>query len=140
MRTSADGASDQQAMVQTMRVCLDAASEARMSVFAAQASTGNCSDSNARQPDGSWRFRSVCSMGSGGTVTSEGAATGDFNSRYQVRATTTTTGAAVPQMNRSSSVVVDSAWQGPCPEGWTGGDVELPGGLRLNILNGPGGR
>ncbi|HET9471172.1 MAG TPA: hypothetical protein VFO24_08710, partial [Usitatibacter sp.] len=26
-------------------------------------------------------------------------------------------------------------WKGPCPAGWTGGDVEMPGGLRMNVLN-----
>jgi hypothetical protein len=123
--------------VQTMRVCLDAATDAKTAVWNAQMSKDMCSRQTAtRQPDGSWAFTSVCDMGSGGVVTTQGVASGDFSKRYQVRMTSTTAGAATPQMNRTSNMTMDAAWLGACPEGMKGGDVELPGGVRMNMAAG----
>ena len=120
--------------VQTTRVCIDEATEREMSVWGAQTTRDMCSEHRVtRQRDGSWAFRSVYSMGSGGVTTTEGVATGDFQSRYQVRATTTTSGAATPQMNRSGTMTIQASWEGPCPEGWRPGDMEVPGGGRINL-------
>lgn len=121
--------------VQTTRVCLDEATEAKLSMFGANVTKDMCEKNLVtRQIDGSWRFSSVCDMGSGGKTTTSGVATGDFSSKYQVRAESSTTGAATPQMNRQSTVVIDAAWQGPCPAGMKGGDMTLPGGGKINML------
>jgi len=126
--------------VQTMRLCVDEASEAKMSVWGGQTTKEMCSRNNVtRRPDGTWAFSSVCDMGSGGTVTTAGTASGDFQKRYQVRAETSTVGAAVPQMNRASTLTIDASWQGPCEAGMKGGDMVLPGGVRVNALEAAGG-
>lgn len=113
--------------VQTVRLCLDAATDERLSLAGGQAGAAQCRNSQTREADGSWRFSSACDMGSGGTVTTVGTATGDFSSRYTVTADSTTSGAAVPQMNRSQRVTVQAAWRGACPADMKPGDLSVPG-------------
>ena len=109
------------------KICTDEAFEQKASVFANNAMPGACSESSVTPAAGGWSFRSVCDMGSGGKTVSEGSATGDFASRYEVKATTTTSGAAVPQMNRTATMSILAEWEGPCPAGWASGDMEVAG-------------
>jgi hypothetical protein len=37
-------------------------------------------------------------------------------------------------MNGSHKMVLDAVWQGPCPAGFKPGDMELPGGMKINVL------
>ncbi|HYF21801.1 MAG TPA: DUF3617 family protein [Caulobacteraceae bacterium] len=125
--------------VQTTRFCVDAESERKMSIWGPQVTKDMCSKNNAtRRPDGTWAFSSVCDMGSGGKVTTAGTLTGDFERRYQMRAESSTTGAAVPQMNRTSTLTIDASWVGRCEPGMKGGDMILPGGIRMNALEAAG--
>jgi hypothetical protein len=126
--------------VQVSRVCLDEATDARLSWWGAQASKDVCEKNLASaRPDGGWRFSSVCDMGSGGKTTTSGVATGDFSSHYQIAAESSTVGAAAPQMNGARRMTIDAQWQGPCPTGMKGGDMSLPGGLKINLLDVAGG-
>jgi hypothetical protein len=130
--------------VQTMRVCLDAATDQKVSWWGDQNARSDCEKNLvSRQTDRNWRFSSVCDMGSGGKVTTSGVASGDFGSKYQVSAETSTAGAAAPQMNGTRKLAIDAKWEGPCPAGMTPGEVELPGGARLDLVQagaGPQGR
>ena len=106
-----------------------------MSVLGSQMAGGACEESTVSpRPGGGWTVRSVCDMGSGGRVVSEGVTTGDLNSAYRTEMTSTTTGAAVPHMNRTVAQVVEGEHQGACPEGMAPGDLEAPGGIRFNML------
>ncbi|MFN3815048.1 DUF3617 family protein [Brevundimonas sp.] len=128
-------ASDTDGMRSAMRMCVDAEVQARMSVLGSQMSGGACEESSVTpRPDGGWTVRSVCDMGSGGRVVSEGVTTGDLNSAYRTEMTSTTTGAAVPHMNRTVAQLVEGEHQGACPEGMAPGDLEAPGGIRFNML------
>ena len=119
---------------QTTRLCLDAATDKSMSLWGSQMTKDMCEKNEmSRGLDGSWRFSSVCDMGSGGKSTSTGVATGDFSSKYRVDAETTTEGASAPQMNGARKMTIEATWQGPCPEGFKPGDMELPGGMKMNI-------
>jgi hypothetical protein len=123
-------------MVQTSQICIDDATEQKLSMFGAQVNRQMCKTYQLmRKLDGSWAFSSVCSMGSGGTVTTAGTVTGDFATAYKVRSETTTTGAVVPQMNGDRKVDIDAAWMGPCKPGQKGGDMILPNGMKVNLLN-----
>ena len=123
--------------VQTIQLCIDKSSDGKLSLYSAQAATGRC-DTNQmlRKTDGSWAFSSVCDMGSGGKVTTAGTITGDVARAYTVQSDSTTVGAAVPQMNGDHKVNITAAWQGPCRPGQKGGDLILPGGIKMNILAG----
>ena len=122
--------------VQISRLCLDAATDTRLSLFGRQMNENQCQTHlMTRQPNGAWRISTVCDMGSGGRVTTSGLATGDFTSRYQIRFETSTVGAALEQMNGQHRLIVDAAYQGPCPAGMSPGEMELPGGRRISALD-----
>lgn len=119
---------------QSTRLCLDAATDKSMSLWGAQATQEMCSQTQmSRGLDGSISFSSTCDMGSGGKSTSKGVVKGDFNSKYTVEADTTTEGASAPQMNGSRKMTLEAAWQGPCPADFKPGDMELPGGMKMNV-------
>lgn len=121
---------------QTTRLCLDETTDKAMSIWGAQMSKDMCEKNEmTRGLDGSWRFTSVCDMGSGGKSTTSGLASGDFNTKYKVEAETTTEGASAPQMNGARKMVLEATWQGPCPEGFKPGDMELPGGMKMNLTD-----
>jgi hypothetical protein len=121
-------------MTQTTRICLDEATDKAMSLVGSQMSDEICSKHEVTPVAGGYRFSSVCAAGDGtGTTTTEGSATGDFNSKYKVEAQSTITGANAPQMNGARKMTVEAEWQGPCPADFKPGDMELPGGMKMNI-------
>jgi hypothetical protein len=124
-----------QGVNQTMRVCLDADTDAKMTVWGQAASKDMCARQTFSPTAGGWRFSSECDMGAGGKVVSSGTATGDFNSSYVVKATSTTTGAAMPQANGVHDMTLTARWEGACPAGMKGGDVrvQIPGGPEMTI-------
>ncbi|HYE42250.1 MAG TPA: DUF3617 family protein, partial [Caulobacteraceae bacterium] len=120
------------------RVCLDEETESRMAIWGGQVTNDMCSQNRvSRKPDGSIEFSSVCDMGSGGRTTSQGTATGDLTSNYVVKVQSTTTGATVPQMNRSSNMTIASRRVGACEPGQKGGDMMMPGGVTINMNDMP---
>lgn len=121
-------------MIQTVQLCLDAASDAKLAWWGQSGFKQACSKNEiVKQPDGSWKFSSVCE-GGGVKTTNDGSAVGNFESKYQIRADSTTTGAPVPQMNGSRTITIDAEWVGECPAGMAPGDMELPNGQRMNML------
>jgi len=90
--------------------------------------------SMTRNADGSWTIVSACDMGAGGKSDSTVHVSGDFESRYLMDITSTTTGAPQPAMNGVHKMSMTAEWSGACPAGWSGGDVEMPGGRRINLL------
>jgi len=113
-----------------IRVCLDEATDAKMSAFGEQANKDMCSENTMkRNMDGSYEFSSTCASGAG-AVRSTGKATGDFNTAYTVDAETTTTTDGAPV---TAKVKMTAKWAGECPAGWVPGDIEMPGGMRVNM-------
>ena len=104
------------------------ATDAKMSAVGNQADPTKCSEYKVdRGLDGSMTFHSVCDMGTGGTVTSTGTITGDFNSEYTAKFDSEVTGAAVPQMNRKTSMTLTAKWSGACPADMKPGDMSMAG-------------
>lgn len=129
LRTSTEGEDH----VERTRICLDAASDPQIALWGAQATRG-CNHSEAeRLPDGSWRFRASCWLGSGGQLSTSGVTTGDLSSRYVVQAEASRSAAEAPQMNRTVRTTTEAQRIGDCPAGWRGGDMEM-GPMRLNAL------
>lgn len=123
-------------MVQVTRICFDEALESRLGWWGQEATNEGCEKNLVtRRMDGSWQFSSVCDMGSGGKTTTSGVATGDFDRRYVIKAESSTVGAAAPQMNGTREINIEGVWQGACPDGFRPGDMELPGGIRMNLLD-----
>ena len=128
-------------MKQSTKICLDASTEQKMKLWGAQAGKSDCSQqSMTPHLGGGWDFHSVCNMGQSGTVTSDGTARGDFNSHYTVEVNASATGSAMPQANGPRKITIDATWDGPCPPDMKPGDMEMPGGFRMNLTDAAGGK
>ncbi len=120
-------------MTQTTRICFSDEVNKKMSIWGQQGAEDMCSKHSMTPTLGGWKFSSVCNMGAGGTITSEGEATGDFGSRYTVKIRSSTTGAASPQMNGEHEMTMEGTWQGPCPADFKPGDMEV-NGMKMNLM------
>jgi len=122
--------------VQASRICIDPSVDQKVSWWGQQSTRDVCEKNLInRKIDGTWAFASVCDMGSGGKTTTAGVASGDFNSRYLIQAESSTVGAEAPQMNGTRKMTIEAAWQGACPSDFKPGDMEIPGGVRINLLD-----
>lgn len=123
-----------QGFTRSFRFCVDETSDEKMGLDT-QGDDKRCQrKSMTRGLDGGWTVISTCDMGPAGQTDSTIHVAGDFNTRYVMDVTSTTTGAAQPAMNGEHKMSMTAEWSGACPAGWTGGDVEMPGGRRINLL------
>ena len=123
-------------MTQTMKLCLDEATEAKMTVWGQQATKNVCAK-NIVTPavGGGWSFVSECDMGEAGKIATTGKATGDFNSKYMIKATSVTTGSSMAHSNGTQEMQMTGTWEGACPASMKPGDMTLPNGMTMNITN-----
>ena len=123
-----------QGFSRSFRFCIDESSDQKMGLNS-QGPDNQCQQkSMTRGLDGSWTIVSACDMGAAGKTDSTVHVSGDFNTRYVMELTSTTTGAAQPALNGEHKMSMTAEWSGPCPAGWAGGDVEMPGGRRINLV------
>ena len=120
---------------QAMKVCLDADTDAKMTVWGQAAGKDMCAKQSFTRTAGGYAFESECDMGGAGRTVSKGTVTGDFNSAYTVKVSSVTTGASMPQANGAHDTTLTARWEGPCPAGMQGGDVKIqvPGGPEMTI-------
>jgi hypothetical protein len=127
-------------MTQISRICFSEAVNRKVTLWGQQGDEDMCSQKSITPTAGGWKFSSTCNMGSGGTIVSSGEAKGDFGTHYTVDIKSSTTGAAAPQMNGPHAMTLEATWKGPCPADFKPGDMELPGGMKINMLTmAPGG-
>jgi hypothetical protein len=127
-----------QGVHQISKICLDAATDAKMTAWGQAIGQGACSKNVVTPIPGGWRFEAVCPLGAGGTSTTTGEAIGDFNSKYVIKAKTVTTGSSMPQANGEHAMEMTATWNGPCPAGVRPGDIQMsmpgiPKGMTINI-------
>ena len=123
---------------QTIKMCVDEATEAKAKWWSTEGrGKSDCAEQSVTPTPGGWAFHAVCATGDGAKVTSDGTATGDFGSHYKVDVTSVTSGSSMAQANGTHKVSIESTWKGPCPEGMKGGDMEMPGGMRISASGGP---
>lgn len=125
-------------MSQETSICIDAAVEQKMNWWSQQAETRDSGCARVKvtpRLTGGWEFTSSCDMGSAGHIDSHGVATGDFNNHYAVDIDSTTSGSSMPSANGSHKMKIDAVWQGPCPAGMKPGDMALPGGMKINVID-----
>jgi hypothetical protein len=119
---------------QSMKICLDADTDAKLTAWGQAIGDNSCSkNSFAPAPGGGWMVESECEMGEAGRVSTKGKVTGDFASAYEAKMTSSTTGAAMAQMNGVRDTTVSAKWEGPCPADMTPGDVRLANGMTINV-------
>jgi hypothetical protein len=123
-----------QGFSRSFRFCVDETTDQKIGVNAQGADTHCQQRSMTRGMDGGWTIVSSCDMGAAGKSESTIRVSGDFNTRYMMDITSTTTGASQPAMNGEHTMSMTAEWSGACPAGWAGGDVEMPGGRRINLV------
>lgn len=119
---------------QTFRFCIDDATDAKLGLYADRGGVQCVKDEMSRTADGGWTASSTCDLGAAGKTQSTIQVKGDFGRHYEMTVDTNTTGAAQPAMNGQHRMTMTADWSGACPAGWSGGDIELPGGQRMNLL------
>jgi hypothetical protein len=118
----------------SFRFCVDEVTDEKLGLNFQDAAAKCAKGETVRTADGGWTVTSSCDLGAAGKSQSTLHVSGDFNSRYVMEIDSTTTGAAQPAMNRRHQMAMTSEWTGACPAGWAGGDMEMPGGQRMNLL------
>jgi uncharacterized protein DUF3617 len=120
-----------------MQLCIDAASEARMSAFAQRMpGAGHCPPAQfTRNLDGTMSFSESCDTGANGKASTTGVINGDFNSGYTETMDTQYSGSPVAQLNGAHKMIITATWLGPCAPGQKGGDIILANGMKRNILD-----
>lgn len=122
---------------QTMSMCIDTALDEKMKVWGSQTGKSECAEQTIKTHlGGGWDFHAVCKMGESGTVTSDGSATGDFNSHYKVEVNSVTAGSPMPQANGPHKFLIEATWKGPCPADMKPGDMKLGNGMTINMSGG----
>jgi hypothetical protein len=119
-----------------MKLCVDDASEAKMSAFAQKMpGEAKCDIHVTRNLDGSMNVASTCAMGAAGKVTTTGVIKGDFNSSFTETMNTVYSGSPVAALNGPHTLTIVDTWTGPCPPGARGGDLTLGNGTTHNVLD-----
>ena len=115
----------------TMQHCTDATTDKQMSTsFSPGKET--CAKQDIQKTATGYVSDTVCSV-AGMTITSHAEITGDFNSAYTVKSTSHSergSGGAV----RDSSTSIEAKWLGACKADQKPGDIVMPGGMKMNIL------
>jgi hypothetical protein len=115
----------------TMQHCTDEATDKQMTANFSPMAKQNCSKNDTQQTSTGYITDSVCSFG-GSTLTSHSEITGDFNSGYAMKVTSSSDKppAGVPAEN---VVTLQAKWLGACAADQRPGDIVMPGGFRMNI-------
>jgi hypothetical protein len=117
------------------KVCIDAASDAKMSALR-HTPGAKCSPAQmTRNLDGSIGVAETCDMGASGKSSTTGVIKGDFNSSYTVTMDSQISGSPMAQMNGEHKMTITATWLGPCAPGQKGGDMIFPGGMVRNTLD-----
>jgi hypothetical protein len=123
--------SDSGRSTQSMKQCVDAATDAKMMrLGSGDAMKGACSRNEFRRTSAGYETTTECRFG-GSTIQSEGSFTGDFSKAYvgQVKSSF-----APPMFGREHSTTTISAkWLGACEQGMVPGDMITAQGIKINI-------
>jgi hypothetical protein len=122
----------------TMQQCVDAQSDKLMN---SNVGGGNpaekCSKRDIQRSAGKLTMDSVCKFGDA-TTTSHAVVTGSFDSAYTMHVTSTRAGGRpMPgtKPGQATEMTIEAKWLGPCKPGQKPGDVMMPNGMKMNVLD-----
>lgn len=119
----------------SMQQCTDETTDKSMSTMFGPMQKSACPHTDIRKTASGWSVDSTCGF-SGATVTSHLDITGDFQSGYVVKVTSSHAGgdASSPAAaSGNASFTVEAKWLGSCKPDQKPGDIVMPGGLKVNI-------
>jgi hypothetical protein len=118
----------------TTRICLDAASDRKFMELGLSIAKESCPVYETKREGDTWVIDATCTFGKMKS-TSRTVVSGDFARAYTMRITATTEGAPGQPKGPQTSVTVQTGrlMQPTCLPGFRPGDMELPGGMKMNI-------
>jgi hypothetical protein len=120
----------------TMKQCTDASSDKVMNSNFGGPAQAACSKQDVTKTANGMIVDSVCQFGEG-TTTTHAVVSGSFDSAYTVDVNSKREGGRpVPGMpaDGSSHMTITAKWLGPCAAGQKPGDMVMPNGMTMNIL------
>jgi hypothetical protein len=112
----------------TMKECVDAQTDQAMQAHFASSPQRSCSKRDVQKSGDTTTIDSVCTIG-GRTVTNHMIVNGSFDSGYTMTITMQTQGLPAPR-----TTTMSAKWLGPCAAGQRPGDIIMPNGKTINIL------
>jgi hypothetical protein len=122
---------------QTMRQCIDQATDQAVMAQFGGAAQGACSKQDFSNAGGTMTFDAVCKIGPT-TAATKGVITGSFDSGYTMNITTKSTGGpAIPGMTPGgeTKMTIEAKHVGPCQAGQKPGDIMMSNGMKMNVLD-----
>ena len=116
----------------TMQHCTDATTDRAMNGMASPMTQQTCSKQDIRKTATGYATDSVCTV-AGRTITSHSEVTGDFNSAYTVATVSHSEGG--PAAARDTTSKIEAKWIGACKPDQKPGDVVMPGGQKVNVMD-----
>jgi hypothetical protein len=116
----------------TMQHCTDEATDKQMTASFSPMAKQNCAKNDTEKTATGYVTDSVCSFG-GSTLTSHSEITGDFNSGYAMKVTSSSDKPIAAGAPTDSTVMLQAKWLGACAADQRPGDIVMPGGFRMNI-------
>jgi hypothetical protein len=115
------------------RLCLDATSDKTLMAQGLAVSLSSCTMTWSRDDNGGYVFDVACNI-MGQKSKSHGVLSGDFQSHYVLDVDTEYDGdnSSAPDL---SGITQEATWVGACEAGTEPGDMMLPGGRTINLLN-----
>jgi hypothetical protein len=122
---------------QTMKQCIDAVTDKLMKSNFGGSPQQSCEKQEVSKSGDAIVVDSVCSF-AGVTSTSHAVITGSFDSAYTMRVTSKRKGGpSIPGMapGGETHMTIAAKWLGPCAKGQRPGDMIMPNGMKMNILD-----
>lgn len=113
----------------SVKECVDARTDQMMQARFGAMPQRNCSKRDMQKSGDTITTDTVCTV-AGQTVTHHAVITGSFDSNYKMTITSQTQGTPAPRI-----VTMAAKWLGPCTAGQRPGDMIMPGGQTMNILD-----
>jgi hypothetical protein len=120
---------------QVMQQCTDASTDKLMhSTSGNSGAPENCSKRDISTSGNQTVIDSVCTV-SGKTMISHTVVTGSFDSAYVMNITTKSDGPLAPGEMSELSMTLQGKWLGPCAADQKPGDMIMPGGMKINVID-----
>jgi hypothetical protein len=125
---------------QSMKQCIDAATDKMMNSMGGQMSKESCSKQDMQRVGNTIVVDSVCKSPMGGTNVAHAVVTGDFNSAYTVKVESKQEGGqarpGMPPGGGAMKMTIDAKWLGPCAADQKPGDMII-NGMKMNVRDMP---
>ena len=116
----------------TMQHCTDETTDKQMNGMAAPMAQHTCSKQDIRKTATGYATDSVCTA-AGLSITSHADVVGDFNSAYTVTIVSHAEGG--PAGARDTTSRIEAKWLGVCKADQKPGDVVMPDGRKMNLID-----